>query len=259
MRRIGLIILNYNNYAETNKLLSSVEQFNSLYHIAVVDNKSTDDSFQNLIKHSDAKVSVISTKTNDGYASGNNVGAKFLIDNFQVEYLMIANPDVTFEDNVVERIADFFEASNLKIGTIAPTMKNNSGEIVKSSWKFPTWLDDAINSTLLLKWILKVFRPDYQHKISSYQKYRKVDVLAGSLFMIKAKVFEKVGFFDERTFLYDEENILAMKLKRLGYENIQMLDCYFKHSRSTTISKEKNLVDKYRYYFRSMMIYHTYY
>ncbi|SYW15664.1 glycosyltransferase family 2 protein [Oenococcus oeni] len=259
MQKIGLVILNYNNCVETSKLLSSVIHFDSLYHIVIVDNKSTDSSFENLLKHRDAKVSVISTKVNHGYGSGNNVGAKFLIDNFKVEYVMIANPDVSFDNSVVKRLTNFLESSNLKIGTIAPTMKNSSGKIVQSTWKLPTWFDDLINSSLLLKGALKMFEPRSQYKVPNDQKYRKVGVVTGSLFMIKSVVFKKVDFFDERTFLYDEENILAIKLKKSGYENIQILDCYFQHSKSTTISKEKNLVDQYKYYFKSMMIYHTYY
>ena len=43
-KRIGCVILNYNDSETTIKLLSHISGFDSLDEIIVVDNKSTDDS-----------------------------------------------------------------------------------------------------------------------------------------------------------------------------------------------------------------------
>ena len=43
----------------------------------------------------------------------------------------------------------------------------------------------------------------------------KVEVVSGCFFMIRKDILELVGNFDNTTFLYYEENILACKLKSI--------------------------------------------
>ena len=58
----------------------------------------------------------------------------------------------------------------------------------------------------------------------------KVEVIPGSLFIIKKEVFLKVGGFDIGTFLYEEENILAIKIRSLGMTNAISVDDKYNHN-----------------------------
>lgn len=65
----------------------------------------------------------------------------------------------------------------------------------------------------------------------------KVDVVS-SLFVIRTEILKSVGYFDERTFLYGEENILALKLKRIGLNNYILLNDKFSHVHGEVINKK---------------------
>ena len=76
---VVFLILNYNSYIDTIKLADELLSFKSQYFdysILIVDNKSTNDSFNNLSDRyqSEKQVKVISTNCNGGYAKGNNFG-----------------------------------------------------------------------------------------------------------------------------------------------------------------------------------------
>ena len=44
----------------------------------------------------------------------------------------------------------------------------------------------------------------------------------GAFFIIKTKIFQEIGLFDERTFLYGEERIIGYKVKEKGYKFLLM-------------------------------------
>ena len=48
---------------------------------------------------------------------------------------------------------------------------------------------------------------------------------------------KKYGFFDDNVFLFYEEDILASKIKRLGYESYSLNNVKFIHYESQSISK----------------------
>ena len=55
--------------------------------------------------------------------------------------------------------------------------------------------------------------------IFSIDDVNKIDVVDGSFFGIKYDLFKSLGFFDENTFLYYEENILGYKIKKAKHQS----------------------------------------
>jgi hypothetical protein len=66
---------------------------------------------------------------------------------------------------------------------------------------------------------------------------------------------KKFGFFDEEVFLFYEEDILATKLKKLGYGEMSLNDVEFKHFESQTIDKVLNYMNKIKRLQKSKMYY----
>ena len=62
-----LLIVNYNDYESTSKLIENVKNYKILDLILVVDNKSKDDSYERLLKLENKKVKVICSEENKGY------------------------------------------------------------------------------------------------------------------------------------------------------------------------------------------------
>ena len=98
---ISLIVLNYNDYITTCKFIENTRDYEIINKIIVVDNNSTDDSYEVLNKYSHDKVIIIKTPKNEGCSYGNNYGIKYAINNYNSDFLIISNPDIFFEENVI--------------------------------------------------------------------------------------------------------------------------------------------------------------
>ncbi len=70
---VGIVILNYNDSETTVKLLDMIKEYKILESIVVVDNNSTDNSYEVLKKFENNKIKVIKSKINKGYGYGNNI------------------------------------------------------------------------------------------------------------------------------------------------------------------------------------------
>ena len=86
----------------------NIEAYEELEKIIVVDNCSTDDSYDRLQKRRNEHIHVIKTQSNDGIAAGNNFGAEYAkkvcpdVNNF-----IFSNPDVIVNSESIRAMTDF--------------------------------------------------------------------------------------------------------------------------------------------------------
>lgn len=254
-QNVAVVILNYNDYQTTCDLIETIKDYNIINNIVVVDNNSTNESYIKLKVYESNKVKVIKSEKNGGYAYGNNVGIRYAIEELNVEFVIISNPDVLFTESVIEKVIEV-GMSDSKIGLIAPTMVNSNGKNAVPAWKLPTLKDDIVISFELGK---KLLGDPLLYKEELSNDVNEVDVLPGSLFGARADVFKKVDYFDEETFLYCEERILAYKLKKVGFKNILLGKVTYIHDHSVTISKFVSDLKKQKILLESKNIYHRKY
>lgn len=255
--RTGLIILNYNDYENTIALINLTRQMKIISKIIIVDNCSSDDSYIKLNKYKNEKIEILKTDNNLGYAYGNNFGVKYALEKYDIEYIIIANPDVHFEENVIKNMLQQLE-KNDKAAQIAPIMTSPNGRKENTAWKLPTYFDNLQSIFIPIR---KLRSKNYLKDIDSKeQKIKIVDVLSGDFFMIKSRIFQDVGFFDESTFLYGEEDILAFKIRNFGFMNMLLLTDTYIHLQEGTISKNITSQEKkFQYLFDSTRIYNNKY
>ena len=218
----GIVILNYNDAGSTQKLVDSIIGYSLIGHIAVVDNCSTDGSLKLLgEKYSDnKKVSVISSGKNGGYSYGNNFGARYLIDQYAAEVIFIANPDVLFDESLIESIIQCFKA-NPGYGVLTGVMMRPDGNVdpapYRKLYSYAHDLGDCFLTVRRLVYEKRTYKVDYTVPLMD------VEVVQGSFFAITAKAFEQIDGLDESIFLYYEELILAKKLQMGGYKFMREL------------------------------------
>ena len=70
--KTGLVVLNYNDYKTTIKLIQMIKNYDSIDLIVVVDNCSTDKSYKKINEYTNNKVKLLKSDKNGGYAYGNN-------------------------------------------------------------------------------------------------------------------------------------------------------------------------------------------
>lgn len=243
----ALVILNYNSYQQTSELVSHVVKYAEISNIVIVDNCSADNSYAELqqLANQLTNVFVVRCDTNLGYAAGNNVGIRYAEEHFAPDYLMIANPDVYFDEEVVSEAISVLEGNAAEhygpVGLVAPRMDSKASFRTSYAWKLPTKKDMYLyNFMALRKWLHVLEYPKEHFK----EKYALVDVLPGSFFIGKTDALRKVGYFDEDTFLYWEENILSYKLREKGYTNVIMNCISYEHRHGATIDQEISSLKK---------------
>ena len=139
MKNIFLII-NYNDYQTTEKILDNVKDYKILDKIVVVDNNSTDDSFKKLSNFKSKKLIVIKNSQNKGYGSGINFGCKYINSKFGESYVFISNPDVVIYDE--EDLQKLIQTFDKDTAIVAPIIKEHEG--YNRGWKIPSPIQDSL-------------------------------------------------------------------------------------------------------------------
>jgi len=247
----AVIILNYNDYENTLELVNILNNYSSINYIIIVDNCSTNNSYEKMKSVETEKIKVIKTEYNGGYAYGNNFGIRYAISNYNINYAIIANPDARFDEDFILKVNNEIINLNEKIGIIAPQIDDK----IDNCWKLPRFRNLLACPFLALS--KKFGNLRYKNDISdSSEDIKDVEVLSGSLFLIMIDAYNKIEGLDEETFLYFEENILAYKLKKLKYKNYLIKNIKFTHKSSTSIDMTyKSKIKPYNIYIKSMYIY----
>ena len=235
---VSFLILNYKSYPDTirvtNEILEfSVSQFE--YNIVIVDNKSPNDSFRVLRTTflNNDKVSVIEAGSNAGYSKGNNLGLRYLQDK-RPDYVCIMNNDVHFDADVIARMIEL-DGYIIDAAFFSPIQMLPNGEVAAfGSLRQPTFQDD-IKSYLP---ILFTRNKKWNYFRSNKYNVQEVDIVPGALLFIRYSKFERMGFFDESTFLFCEERFTSQRVKELGMKNYIVLDKTYIHEHSKTINAE---------------------
>ena len=235
-----MVIVNYNDYETTKRLLDNVKDYKVLKEIVIVDNKSTDNSLEELRKLKNKKITIIDSGENKGYSYALNVGCKYLIDKYKSLNIVISNSDIIIESELdIKDLNSYISTKNVIVG---PTIIQ--GNDLNRGFKIPTpWQDIKQNIVFFGKRVLakELSYPDnYYHKDIS-----KVDTVSGCFFMISSKHLEDMGYFDENVFLYYEENIMGIKTKKLGKNIIVCNNVDVIHDHSVSIDKSLKRIKKY--------------
>lgn len=237
---IILIVLNYNDYVTTSKYIEMVKKYSVLDKIIVVDNCSTDNSYMFLKKFESQKVDIISTGKNNGYGSGNNFGIKYAESNYKPTTLIISNPDIEVSEKSILKLCNFLTLHK-EVAAVSGLIYDKTNNIPDNfAWKLPQYSNLLISTFISIsKLFEKTFNITLKYDKNSlnYIKEMYVDVLSGCFFAIKDSVVKEVDYFEERTFLYNEETILAYKLKEKGYKQCILSSEKIIHYHSVSINK----------------------
>lgn len=230
-----VLILNYVDHETTLELVDRIRDYDNVDHICIVDNASPNDSFERLQHYCNEKISVITTPKNGGYGYGNNYGIRFLYNNYNSKFILLCNPDVIFENEIVEQLECFLE-NNCSYVIAAPFMVDRNGIKQKNTaFRIGSLFNYIMSFGMMYS---KTFKPgEYPAIKDNNSTVVDVEAVAGSLFMLDAKKMIENTMFDEKVFLYCEERMLGMKCKNAGLKIALLPQCTFIHNHSVSINK----------------------
>ena len=253
------IILNYNDKNNTIRLAKCFEKYSIIDKIIVVDNCSPKNDIKYLMKLSSKKIDVILSDKNGGYSYGNNYALRYVEKNYGIfRYVIISNPDIEItEDSIKKTISYLKENSNIAIA--APRIYDQQGnKYILSGWKIRQIKDDIflqsrITTKLFVKFPWKrMYDEQYQDK-----KYSVCNCVSGAFFIVKGDLFKKINYFDDRVFLFGEEDIIGKKFYDLGYKACVLNNCKVIHYESVSIKRsfdrpqtQKILYKSLRHYYK---------
>lgn len=250
--KVGIVVLNYNDASQTLDFVNMIQNFQNKHTICVVDNHSTDNSYTKLKKLEAQGIEVILSPINQGYASGNNMGLKYLYEK-QCDVFIIANPDILIQEYAFNDFIAYIKAYP-QYGIFGPTIEETN--TINRGWKIMGIGYDIVDNFV---YINRIFKKRRFYKKTKYTGIiSDVDIVSGCFFAITKQTIDRLGFLDEGTFLYYEENILASKAKQAGIKTGVLNTVKVIHNHAVTIDKNMNRYHKLRtlknsqYYYRSL-------
>ena len=258
---IAFVILHYNEPEVTADCISCIlkQKYKSDVSIVVVDNNSPDKSGKLLFERYSAekKVVVLLNNTNTGFASGNNIGYKYVKNNLKADVIICLNNDIIIEDNqFVEKLENSSYLYSHEI--IAPDVVNKEGVHQNPFMlKLPTlnFVKKTLRNYKILKLLYSIpFFCSIKGVIKKKKKFESVYinheveniVPHGSFVIFTQRWVTKEDFaFVPGTFMYGEELLLAKYCENKEYKTIYSPTFIVRHLEDiSTNSKYKKLRKK---------------
>ena len=186
-------------------------------------------------------VAFIDAGANVGFGRGNNLALK----KFDARYYFIANPDLVFLENqprTIERLYQFME-EHPKVVMVAPQLILPNGTIQPSCMRFPRFLDQPVYRLGLQNkydWARK--RVEHLHmKDFDHSKTQPIDWATGAALFVRGECGRKIGFFDERYFMYFEDTDLCRTFWSHGWPVYYKGDIFIQHGHERASAKVPGL------------------
>lgn len=211
MRRVSLVIVNYNTEADLRACLSSARHYLPEAEVVVVDNGSRDGSVE-MARNEFPWARLVENPGNPGYASACNRGLQAATR----PYVFILNSDVVFTSGDLGVVVDYLEG-HPEVGALGPLVLNTDGSAQMSCRRFPGMLENAVHGLLGEIWPDNPFTRYYQMKDLSRDEPCEVDWVSGAAMLLRREAAERIGGFDESYFMYVEDVDICWRLREAGY------------------------------------------
>jgi GT2 family glycosyltransferase len=197
------------------------------YPILVIEN-SADNFFKSDLEKKYNNVKCILTGENLGFGKANNIGLNLV----QSKYTFLINPDVLLTSNTTEQL--IYYSQKIKDFTLLAPVLNN--------------LEDKNYSI-------------HKKKLPTVNKseYLEVDSIRGFAMFFNMSKFKSIGFFDEKIFIYFEEDDLCRRVRNLNQKIYLIFSSKVVHKGGQSHNKEFNEQMELSRHWHYMWSYYYYY
>lgn len=202
------MILTHNQLDLTIQCLDSIRKHTKDYEIIVIDNGSSDGTVAYLEMNTD--LTVVINKENLGFARGCNQG----IELSKGDNILFLNNDTIVTEHWLENLMRVLY-ENERVGMVGPVTNRSSGhQCIPVSYSDISGLDEFA-------------RLHCQENAGCYMEVRR---LIGFCLLVKRKVLDEIGVFDERFGLDNyEDDDLCLRVLRAGYSLRVIYDSFIQN------------------------------
>jgi len=214
---IDVVIVNWNAGPLLRTCLASLERNHggAINKVLVVDNASDDDSLLDALEvrsHS-FEFQAIRNAANAGFAAACNQGARAC----RSEFILFLNPDCEIYPSTIDDMrAEMRALPPAEYGVFGIRLFGTDGAIAQGCCRQPSaarcWVKllgmDRITGGRIRSYVMT----EWPHTES-----RDVEHVIGAFYLVRRSVFEALGGFDERFFVYLEDLDLSRRILDAGY------------------------------------------
>lgn len=210
--KISFIIVNYQSEKYLAKCISSIKGkiLDVDYEIIVVNNENN-----HLGAQLPSEIKLINKGKNVGYGAGCNAGAKIA----KGDILCFLNPDTEIVADNIQDILDEFDKCD-KLAIIGPKLVDE-GENIQE------WI--AGKEVTITGIILNNFGYKRDKKIWESPVPVECAWVSGAAMFIRKEIFQKLGGFDEKFFMYFEDIDLCKRARLAGFKVLYFPEFMIKH------------------------------
>jgi N-acetylglucosaminyl-diphospho-decaprenol L-rhamnosyltransferase len=237
---IDVVIVNWNSDYHLCRCLESLAAIGAdkalVHAVTVVDNASSDASLalpSGL--HQILPLTIIRNADNLGFAAACNQGAA----GTATEFLLFLNPDIVLQPECFSAPSRYLaRPEHSRVGIVGIQLLTSNGTIARSCARFPR-PSSLLGNILGLDRIVPSRFPRHFLDEWPHDSSRKVDQVMGAFLFIRRSVFEQIGRFDERFFMYYEDLDLALRANTQGWSSEYLIEAQAVHFGGGTTSSIK--------------------
>jgi N-acetylglucosaminyl-diphospho-decaprenol L-rhamnosyltransferase len=202
---VAAVIVDFHAGAALDNCVDSLHA-NGVTDIVVVENGEEGSTLPSL---SGQHVVLVVPKLNLGYGRGVNRGVAAAP---KRTYLLVSNPDVVVHAGAVDALVRYLDEHST-VAIVGPEIVRPDGSVYPSQRVFPNFWLAGLHALLAPLWPSNPFTRKYR----SPRADGTVDWVSGAFFLTRRDVFEAVGGFDERYFMFAEDMALCWQIREHGF------------------------------------------
>lgn len=216
--KIVVSIVTYNSDKIFRALDQLVHVIGDSEHILVkIFDNNSDVAYQNQLKSylTYPYFSIHFDHENRGFGYGHNQNLLSISE----KYGIIFNPDIILEEDVMTPLVQLLQA-HPECSMLAPKILSDDGSIQYLNRRKLTVFDYLLRF-VPFGFVKKLFNKrlaNFECRDLAEDQVSYVRMISGSFMVVDLEKFQEVAGFDERYFMYFEDNDLCMKMEQAGYK-----------------------------------------
>jgi N-acetylglucosaminyl-diphospho-decaprenol L-rhamnosyltransferase len=216
-QRVAAVIVDFHAGQALDDCVDSLHA-NGVKDIVVVENGEEGSTLPAL---SGQNVQLVVPQINLGYGRGDNRGVAAAP---KRPYLLVSNPDVVVHEGCVDALVQFLD-DHAEFALVGPQIVRPDGSVYPSQRVFPNFWLAGLHALLAPVWPSNPATTRYR----SPRPDGSIDWVSGAFFLTRRDVFETVGGFDERYFMFAEDMALCWAYRARGYGVAATADALVTH------------------------------
>lgn len=216
---VHVVIVNWNSGAQLRECLQSfaaVADDDVAARVTVIDNASTDGSSEGL--EASMPLAVVRNADNRGFGAACNQGAA----GSEADFLLFLNPDTRLMPGSFAEPVRYLRAhENERVGIVGIQLVDADGRVARNTARAPTAWSMVGNSVGFDRLAPRLFPPHFVTEWA-HDQTRTVDQVMGAFFLVRRSLFEALGGFDERFFVYYEDLDFSVRARAQGWRSVYL-------------------------------------